>query len=104
MMNQSHAIEMIAQLSNAYGAPGFEDDVLSVARKWASGFGDISSDSMRNLYVRRSGNTGRRPMVLLDAHSDEVAFMVHSVRDNGTLKFIPLGGWVDYTLPAHTVA
>ena len=49
MMNQSHAIEMIAQLSNAYGAPGFEDDVLSVARKWASGFGDISSDSMRNL-------------------------------------------------------
>lgn len=103
MMNQSHAIEMIAQLSNAYGAPGFEDDVLSVARKWASGFGDISSDSMRNLYIRRSGNTGRRPMVLLDAHSDEVAFMVHSVRDNGTLKFIPLGGWVDYTLPAHTV-
>lgn len=103
MMNRDSAIEMIAQLSDAYGAPGFEDDVLSVARTWASGLGDLSWDSMRNFYIRRSENTGRRPMVLLDAHSDEVAFMVHSVRENGTLKFIPLGGWVDYTLPAHTV-
>ena len=103
MMTQTQAIEMIAQLSDAYGAPGFEDDVLTVARSWAGGFGEISEDSIRNLYIRRRENTGRRPMVLLDAHSDEVAFMVHSVRDNGTIKFIPLGGWVDYTLPAHTV-
>lgn len=102
-MDQSKAIEMIAQLSNAYGAPGFEDDVLTVAQRWACDFGEITSDAMRNLYIRRNGNTGKRPMVLLDAHSDEVAFMVHSVRKNGTIKFIPLGGWVDYTLPAHTV-
>ena len=32
MMTQTQAIKMIAQLSDAYGAPGFEDDVLTVAR------------------------------------------------------------------------
>jgi putative aminopeptidase FrvX len=30
---------------------------------------------------------------MLDAHSDEVGFMVHSIKPNGTLRFIPLGGW-----------
>ena len=30
---------------------------------------------------------------MLDAHSDEVGFMVHSIKPNGTIRFLPLGGW-----------
>lgn len=102
-MNNAQVLEMIAQLSDAPGAPGFEDEVLTVARRWADGLGEICEDSLRNLYIRRAENRGGRPTVLLDAHSDEVAFMVHSLRENGTLKFTPLGDWVDHTLPAHRV-
>jgi putative aminopeptidase FrvX len=40
---------------------------------------------------------------MLDAHSDEVGFMVRAVRANGTLDFTALGGWVASNVPAHRV-
>ena len=96
-------LEMIAALSNANGVSGFEDEVLKVARAWVPEGMDISEDSLRNLYLRRRANRGHRPVVQLDAHSDEVGFMVHSIRPNGTLKFITMGGWVNSNIPAHRV-
>jgi putative aminopeptidase FrvX len=42
-------------------------------------------------------------VLLLDAHSDEVGFMVKAIRPNGTLDFIPLGGWVPANVSAHRV-
>ncbi len=79
-----NTLEMIAALSNANGVSGFEDEVLEVARKYAPAGLDISEDSLRNLYLRRPADRPGRPVIQLDAHSDEVGFMVHSVRANGT--------------------
>ena len=31
--------------------------------------------------------------IMLDAHSDEVGFIVQAVKSNGLLRFLPLGGW-----------
>ena len=96
-------IEMISSLSNAFGPSGFEDDVLALARRFAPKDAHMEEDSLRNLYIYRKENTGRRPVLQLDAHSDEVGFMVQAIRPNGTLKFIPLGGWVNSNIPAHKV-
>ena len=96
-------LSMIAAFSNANGVSGFEDEVLKVARSYASDNLDIREDSLRNLYMYRKDHTGNRPVVQLDAHSDEVGFMVHSIRPNGTLKFITMGGWVNSNIPAHRV-
>ncbi len=96
-------IEMIASLSNAFGPSGFEDDVLALARRFAPKDSTIEEDSLRNLYIYRKENAGRCPVLQLDAHSDEVGFMVQAIRPNGTLKFIPLGGWVNSNIPAHKV-
>ena len=92
-MADSRCVEMIRELSNAYGPSGFEDDVLTAARKYLEGLGEIREDHMRNLYLYRKENRGDRPVLMLDAHSDEVGFMIHSVRPNGTLRFVTLGGW-----------
>ena len=100
MMNR---IQLISDLSNAFGPSGFEDDVLAVVRRYAPAECGIEEDSLRNLYLTRKENTGRRPVLQLDAHTDEVGFMVQAVRPNGTLKFIPLGGWVNSNIPAHKV-
>ena len=100
MLNE---LEMIGALSNAYGAPGFEDDVTQAARKYAPRDAAVTEDPLRNLYIRRAGNTGGRPVLQLDAHSDEVGFMVQAIRPNGTLKFLNLGGWVLSNIPAHRV-
>ncbi len=98
-----NSLKMIEELSNAYGAPGFEDEVLLVGRKYGEAFADISEDSIRNLYFRRKTNTGNKPVVLLDAHSDECAFMISAIKPNGTLKFISLGGWSANNVSAHKV-
>lgn len=102
-MNQDRTLKMIEELSNANGVSGFEDDVLKVLRKYGNGLGDFSEDSLRNLYIDYKGNTGSRPIVLLDAHTDEVGFMVRAVKPNGTLLFTNIGGWVANTIPAHRV-
>lgn len=102
-MDQEQALKLIGKLSDAKGAPGFEDEVLEVLRGFGRGLGTFSEDCMRNLYLKRAGNRGGRPVVQLDAHTDEVAFMVQAVRPNGTLQFLPLGGWVPSNIPAHRV-
>lgn len=86
-------IDMIRDLAQAPGASGFEDRVLDAARRYADGLGTIEEDCLRNLYIHRKENTGTKPVIMLDAHSDEVGFIVHSIKPNGTLRFLPLGGW-----------
>ncbi len=102
-MDKKASLEMIAALSNAKGAAGFEDQVLEVLRRWGAGLGSFREDSLRNLYLDRQENRGGRPVVQLDSHSDEVGFMVQAIRPDGTLRFIPLGGWVACNIPAHRV-
>lgn len=40
---------------------------------------------------------------MLDAHSDEVGFMIHSIHPNGTLRFVLLGGIALNTLASSKV-
>lgn len=96
-------LKMIEALCNANGAPGFEDDVVALGKTYGEALADISEDCLRNLYFARKGNSGSKPVVMLDAHSDEVGFIVAGLKDNGTLKFTTLGGWVSSNIPAHTV-
>lgn len=102
-MDKKTSLEMIAAISNAKGVSGFEDEVVETIRPYAAGLGEVTTDRLHNLYIRRAGNTGDRPMVQLDAHTDEVGFMVQAVCPNGTLRIIPLGGWISHNIPAHKV-
>jgi len=88
-----NTLKMIKEIADAPGAPGFEDEVVNVARKYAADIGRMDEDFLRNLYIVRKENRGDRPMIMLDAHSDEVAFMVHSVKPSGCLRFVLLGAW-----------
>lgn len=96
-------IDMIRAFSDANGASGFEDEVVQVARKFAPEGLDLKEDCLRNLYMRRPENTGKKPVIMLDAHSDEVSFMVQCVRPDGTLRFITLGRIGEANIPAHRV-
>lgn len=96
-------IQLIGRLSDCRGASGFEDEVLAVAREYCKDFASFEEDSMRNLYIYPKYNKGNRPLLLLDAHSDEVGFMVQAIRPDGTLRFIPIGAWNDKCLPSSKV-
>ena len=88
-----NVLQMIQELADAPGASGFEDAVVEVARKYAAPIGRMEEDFLRNLYIYRKENTGNKPVLMLDAHSDEVGLIVQYIKPNGTLGFLPLGSW-----------
>lgn len=91
-------LDLIRELADAPGASGFEDAVVEVARRWAEPIGKMEEDFLRNLYIHRKENTGSKPVLVIDAHSDEVGFIVRYINPNGTLAFLPLGSWNNASL------
>lgn len=91
--NDSEVIELVEKLSNAKGVSGFEDDVLEVAREFCAPFATFETNSLRCGFITPKNFTGTKPVIMLDAHGDEVGFMVKSIRDNGCLSFLQLGGF-----------
>ena len=102
MVNERE-LAVIKALTEAKGPSGFEDEAVAAARESLSDICDFEEDSLRNLYIYRRANTGNKPVLMLDAHSDEVGFIVHSIKPNGTLRFLELGGWSKNTLPGTRV-
>ena len=96
-------LQMIADFSNAKAPSGFEEETIAAARKHIGCGYETEEDCLRNFYMYRKANTGKKPVFMLDAHSDEVGFMVHSIRPNGTLRFVALGGWNVSALPSTKV-
>ena len=91
-------IERIQALSNAFGPSGFEDEVSTIVKNELSEF-DCVEDHLRN--VRTTINPeGKGIKVMLDAHLDEVGMIVQAVKPNGTMKFLPIGGWMPTNFPS----
>ena len=83
---------MITAFSEAPGASGFEEAVLDLVRHELEGICTFEEDKVRNLYIYRKNHDGGKPVLMFDAHGDEVGFMIHSIKPNGTLRFVELGG------------
>jgi len=100
---EKKTIQLIETLSNTPGLSGFEEEVVEIVKKELDGYGEMNLDHMLNLTVHSKKNTNNRPLVMLDAHSDEVGFMIHAIKPNGTMTFLPLGSFISSNVPAHTV-
>lgn len=95
--------ELIENLSNAFGVSGFEGEVADIATSYANEFAQTHRDKMGNIYLNYEKQEEKSLKVLLDAHMDEVGFIVQAIRPNGMIDFLPVGGWVINNVPAHTV-
>lgn len=92
--------EIIERLSNAFGPPGFEGDVRGIIGELVEPFVDeLTSDALGNLIAIKRGRSEQ--VLMLDAHMDEIGFMVSFVEDGGFLRFTPLGGWDARIIPSH---
>ena len=94
---------VLQQLCSLPGPSGFEGPVARAAadllRPWVD---EVEVDRMGNvLGVRRCGRKGA-PRLLLDAHLDEIGFLVTGHRD-GFLRFVPLGGVDPRMLPDREI-
>jgi putative aminopeptidase FrvX len=83
---------MLHELSEAFGIPGYEDDVRSAMAKRLETVAEISYDRLGSLIARKVGAAGE-PRVMLPAHMDEVGLMIRHITSDGFLRFVPVGGW-----------
>ena len=95
-------MQMFGRISDAFGPSGFEEEVIRTIAGYCGKF-EVKNDAMNNLYVQMPGKQEEKPVVQLDAHTDECGFMVQTIHDNGCLGIIMLGGFVLTNVPAHTV-
>lgn len=95
-------LNILKELSDAFGPSGFEDDVVEVIKKYCKDM-IVENDAMNNIFVKLKNNSSKKLTVMLDAHTDEVGFMVQAINENGLLSIVKLGGWHNTTIPAHTV-
>jgi len=81
---------LLEKLSNASGPSGFEGEVREIIKDEIKNYVDeIKVDVMGNVIAHKKGN-GKK--VLIDAHMDEVGFIITGYNEDGTLRFESLGG------------
>lgn len=93
-------ISLVKTLSSAFGPSGFEDTVSALVKNEMKDMKSLQEDTLRNVRCELSGNTGKRPVMMLDAHLDEVGLIVQAIHENGTMSFLPLGRQAESSLPA----
>jgi endoglucanase len=85
---------LLEDLSNAFGPSGCEDEVRrTLARALRDKVDDLQIDALGNLIAFKQG-TGPEPRlrVMVDAHTDEVGFMITRIEKSGLLGFRAVGG------------
>lgn len=86
-------IKRILDFSTAFGPSGMEDEVSKLVMEDVKDICEVHDDTMRNTYMHFKQDKEHETTILLDAHADEVGFIVQAIKPNGTIRFLPLGGW-----------
>lgn len=83
-------MSLLERLAAAPGVSGLEGPVRKIVKDALTDFHmDFSTDPMGNLMARIPGPS---PRLLLDAHMDEVGFLVRHIDKDGFLRLISIGG------------
>ncbi len=94
--------ELLRELTEARGVPGYEDRVRRIVRReFADSVDRIRTDAMGNVVGTIDG--GADYAVAIAAHMDEIGFMVRHVDDDGFVRVDPLGGFDARVLRAQRV-
>jgi endoglucanase len=95
-------IELLKQICQCPGAPGFEQVIRNFLLKELEGFNlETILDPLGNIIVRKKGTISKKVMV--SAHMDEIGFIVNHIDEDGFIRFLPLGGFDPKTLTAQRV-
>lgn len=88
--------ELLKKLSEANGVSGSEKEVRKIILKEIKGHCDtVRVDALGNIIATKNG---KKPSVMLTAHTDEIGLVVKFIDAKGYLKFAKVGGIDDRTL------
>jgi len=95
--------KMLRELSEASGVSGYEEPAAQVFMKYLKPYADeLQRDKLGGVIAIKKG-TAIGPRVMIDAHLDEIGFMVKRIDENGFVKFFPLGWNFSQQLLDHRV-
>ena len=63
--------------------------IVDQAAPWCD---EIKVDNMGSVIAWKHSKTEGAPTVMIDAHMDEVGFLVQYIRDDGMIRYLPVGG------------
>ncbi len=94
------SLELLKELTEASGIPGYEQEIYSIIRGHLEDFTTIEQDRLGSIVCIKKGSA-ESPRIMLAGHMDEIGFIVKYVNDNGFIKLSPMGGWWDQVLLAQ---
>jgi endoglucanase len=94
--------EFFRRLVEVTGPSGYEADAQRV---WRERIADVATDVRKDALGNNVAvlNPSGRPRVMLDAHIDEIGFLVKHIDDNGFVYFATIGGFDSTTLAGNRV-
>lgn len=96
------ALNYLKTLVETHGSAGYEEAVQAVFRERVSAVCDsVTTDVLGSVIATH--NAKGSPKVLLDAHSDEIGFLVRHIDDNGYLFLATSGGWDEEVMVSQRV-
>ena len=85
--------KLLERLCNTCAVSGDEGDVRKIVLEEVKPYtDDVKVDAMGNVLVTKKGSGRNRPRVMLDAHMDEVGFILVSDEGDGLFGFQTVGG------------
>lgn len=82
----------LKELLETPGTSGGEQKVQEVVRKFASGFAESVTTDVHGS-VHATVNAAGGPVILLDAHCDQIGLIVRHIDSMGYLRVNAVGGW-----------
>ncbi|MFD1512190.1 M42 family metallopeptidase [Halomarina rubra] len=102
MSETTFDFDLLRELTEERGVPGYEDRVRDVVRRELEETTDsVTTDAMGNVVGTLEGESDYS--VAVAAHMDEIGFMVRNVTKEGFLQLDALGGWDPRVLRAQRV-
>jgi Cellulase M and related proteins len=80
---------VLEEYIQALGVSGCEKDIRKLILKRISGIADTRIDKLGSVIANKKGG-GKK--VIVAAHMDEVGFIVTHIKEDGKIKFAPVGG------------
>jgi len=93
---QDRTVDLLRKITNAAGAPGFEEPIRKVMIDAMKPFASSMAFDGLGSILATQGSAG--PRIMIDAHMDELGGVVRRVTPRGLLTMQMLGGWLDQAL------
>src|SRR6476469_6571362 len=93
---QDRTVELLQKITDAAGAPGFEEPIRKVMLDAIKPFAaSVTFDGLGSILATQGGSG---PRIMVDVHMDELGGVIRRVTPRGLLTMQMLGGWLDQAL------